>query len=187
LNSVTFNALGGSRWRADDSLRQVELGEGFITQIKDDDYLAKHGLLGKDVLTFVNDLSALVEENKRNDTLSRDERISLDFALTRFMVIYDDGELYYYLLHAYGPDALNYSSWVRFASDTSWPICVRTFSDMPTSILEEYGVKDWHERTKYMRREDVEVFLKAIGKRNDIYGSGSLPMEMMEGILFGSL
>ena len=182
MSHVTYNSPNGSRWRDFPDTVIVELGEGFTTQVKDDDCLEKHGLLNRDLLGFVNDLSVLVEEKK--DSLSRNEWISLEFALTRLMVIYDDGELYYYLLHAYGPDAINYSAWVRFASDTSWPICVRTFSDMPTSILEEYGVRNWEDRTKHMRREDVEVFLKSIGRRTDIYGSDNLPTNMMEGILF---
>lgn len=160
----------------------VDLGEGFVTKTRNKEVLEKHDLLGKDVLSFVNELCFLVDEKKADMPLEEWE--ALEFSLRVLMVSYDGGELYYYLLHAHGADALNYNAWTHFASDTDWRICVRTFTDMPTSILEEYAVKEWKERTRTTGEEGKKNIIKAISKRTDIYGAHSLPTEMVEGILF---
>lgn len=160
----------------------VDLGEGFKTKTRNKEFLEKHNLLGKDVLSFVNELCFLVDEKKAD--LPLEEWESLEFSLRALMVTYDGGELYYYLLHAHGAEALNYNAWAHFASDTDWRICVRTFTDMPTDILEEYAAKDWAERTRTTGEEGKKNIIKAISKRTDIYGSHSLPINMVEGILF---
>lgn len=144
--------------------------------------LDRYKLLDKDVLYFTNRLSLLVDTRKNK--IPKNDWEILARTLNNFMVTHQNGELYYYLLHAHGPDAIKYNAWVHFASDTDWSICVRTFTDMPTKILEEYADKEWHNRTRRMSYKDIEVFLKAINKRTDIYGNDSLPLSMVEGILF---
>lgn len=160
----------------------VRLGEGFQTKTIDHDHLVKYGLIGKDMLSFLNDLCFLVDEKKGD--IPAEEWESLKFSLRALMWTYDAGELYYYLLHAHGADAIKYNAWVHFASDSTWDICVRVFTDMPTDILEEYGAKEWQTRTQTTGHKGKESLLKAIGKRTDIYGSDSLPEDMVEGILF---
>jgi hypothetical protein len=163
----------------------VSLGEGFQTKTRNKDHLEKHGLIGTDLLSFVNDLCVLVDEKKSE--LPKEEWENLAFTLLVLMVTYDTGELYYYLLHSYGADAINYNAWVHFVSDSDWRTCVRAFTDMPTAILEEYGAKEWQGRIHKMYRANIEQFLKAISERTDIYGAnGGLPSEMVEGILFSS-
>lgn len=161
----------------------VPLGEGFQTKTYSIECLKKYNLIGVDVLTFVNTLCSLVDNEK--DEVTLEEWHCLEFTLRAFMVTYDSGELYFYLLHSHGPDAINYRAWVHFANDSSWPICVRTFTDMPTEMLEEYAAKDWQRRIQGCGDETKRKFMEAIGKRTDIYGQDSLPLEMVEGILFG--
>lgn len=160
----------------------VDLGEGFITKTRNKKVLEKHDLLGKDVLNFVNELCFLVDEKK--DEMPVEEWESLEFTLRVLMVTYDGGELYYYLLHAHGADAIKYNTWVHFSFDSDWLICVRTFTDMPTEVLEEYAVKAWMERTRTTGTEGTKNIIKAISKRTDMYGAHSLPTDMVEGILF---
>lgn len=162
----------------------VDIGEGFVTKTRNKEVLEKYNLLGKDVLSFVNELCFIVDEKK--DEMPLEEWESLEFTLRVLMVTYDGGELYYYLLHAHGAEALNYNAWAHFAGDTDWRICVRTFADMPTEILEEYAAKDWAERTRTTGEEGKKHILNAISQRTDIYGVHSLPTNMVEAILFNS-
>jgi hypothetical protein len=113
--------------------KPIDLGDGFIVRSITPHYLEKHDLLGKGSLHFVNALSTLVEEQK--DDLPEEEWAALERTLKRLMIDYENGDLYYYLVHTHGADALNYSAWVRFSSDCVWSVCVRTFTDMPTAIL----------------------------------------------------
>jgi hypothetical protein len=162
---------------------KMELENGFIAKTSNKEYLEKHDLLGKGTLHFVNTLCILVDEKK--DELPVEEWKSLELTLCRLMVDYDYGELYYYLLHSYGVDAINYNAWVHFSLDTDWNICLRAFTDMPTEVLEEYGLRDWHRRSP--TAGDGKEILKAISRRSDIYGANSgLPPEMVKGILFDS-
>ena len=120
--------------------KKFDLGEGFTTKTRTKEVLEKHDLIGKDVLGFVNELCFIVDEKK--EELPLEEWESMEFSLRALMVSYDGGELYYYLLHAHGAEALNYNAWAHFASDTDWLVCVRTFTYMPTAVLEEYAAKD---------------------------------------------
>jgi hypothetical protein len=161
----------------------VDLGEGFKTKTKNKDHLTKHGLMEVDILTFVNKLCVLVDTKK--DEIPADEWNTLKNTLAHLVVSYD-GELYYYLLHAHGADALNYNAWVHFSYDSSWPVCVRTFTDMPTDVLEQYALKAWAVRNRTLGDDGRKAVMQAISKRTDIYGTESLPIEMVERILFES-
>lgn len=160
----------------------VDLGEGFHTKIRNKEVLEKYDLLGKGVLAFVNKICHLVDNTK--DELPTEDWEALELALRILMVSNDSGELYYYLLHAHGADALSYDTWVHFAEDMDWRICVRTFADMPTEVLEEYGAKRWEKRSKTAGEEGKKHILRAISQRTDIYGIHSLPSEMVDSILF---
>lgn len=162
----------------------VLLENGFQTKTLNHDHLVKHGLMGKGMLHFVNGLCALVHEGK--DATPADEWNTLELTWRVLMKTYENGELYFYLLHAYGPDAISYSSWVHFASCSTWDICVRVFTDMPTAVLEEYGTRDWKERSRTAGLEGKVTILAAIGKRTDIYGIDSMPAHLVDGIIFGS-
>jgi hypothetical protein len=160
----------------------VDVGEGFETEIRNTEVMDKYDLLGKDVLTFVNEICTLVDTKKPE--LPADDWDALALALKVLMIRYDGGELYYYLLHTYGADALNYHAWVHFAEDTDWLVCVNTFANMPTEFLEEYAAKRWASRATTAGESGKKQIIKAISERTDIYGINSLPMNMVEGILF---
>jgi len=162
--------------------QKIELGEGFIARTSDKEVLEKHELLGNGVLAFVNDLSFLVDEKK--DELPEEEWGTLELTLKRLMIDYQDGELYYYLVHTHGADAINLSAWGHFSLDTVWRVCVRTFTDMPTNVIEAYGGRYWNERKGTLGSEGYKAVMKAVSKRTDIYGNGSLPSYLAQGILF---
>src|SRR5687767_3886744 len=88
-------------WALPEDTIEIELGEGFRTKTRNVNYLEKHGLLDKGVLELVNGLCFLVDEKTYD--LPVDEWNVLKETLNSFMVSYDSGELYYYLLHAHGP------------------------------------------------------------------------------------
>jgi hypothetical protein len=162
--------------------RTIDLGEGFLAKTSNKEYLEKHNLLGKGVLHFVNTLCVLVDEKK--DELPEAEWDSLDYTLRHLMVAYENGHLYFYLLNTHGADAINYNAWAHFSLDTLWGVCVQTFTDMPTAVIEEYGVRHWKRRSRTLGKNGYNSVMKAIEARTDIYGSGSLPSQMVAGILF---
>ena len=161
---------------------KVDLGDGFIAKTTNKKHLQKHDLTGKGSLHFVNTLSTLVDEQK--PFLPEEEWKSLEWSLHRFMIDYEDGDLYYYLVHTHGADALNYNTWAHFSLDTVWQVCLRTFTDMPTEVIEEYGVRHWKRRSKTIGEEGYKSLLKAISNRTDIYGNGNMPPNMAKNILF---
>lgn len=163
----------------------IDLEDGFIVRSANKSILEKYGLLGQGSLHFVNALSILVDN--KTDSLPKEDFEALEFALKRFMIDYEGGKLYYYLVHTYGPEALNYNAWVHFASDAVWGICVRTFTDMPTAILEEFGAHAWAEFSVTVGKEGSRHIMSALSKRTDIYGeNGGMPAELVKGILFNS-
>lgn len=165
-------------WNAEFSL--VAIGNGFEVKSLNKEHLEKHGLLGKGALHFMNEISILVDEKK--DELSEEEWNSLEYTLNDLSVTHQDGELYYFLLHAYGAEAMNFAAWTRFSMDSEWKICLKTFASMPTNILEEYGRKMWKERVKTLGDEGIKKVFEVISARKDIYGE--LPIDMTVGILF---
>ena len=112
----------------------ITLEDGFVVRTAKQSVLEKYDLLGKGSLHFVNSLSILVDEKK--DSLPEEDWEALKLILKRFMIDYEGGELYYYLVHTYGAEAINYNAWVHFIADSVWGVCVRTFTDMPTAILQ---------------------------------------------------
>lgn len=161
---------------------KIDLGDGFIAKTRNKETLEKHGVLGQGSLHYVNTLSALVDEQKA--VLPAEEWESLEWSLRRFMIDYEGGDLYYYLMHTHGADALSYNTWAHFSLDTVWSVCLRTFTDMPTAVIEEYGVRHWKRRSKTIGEDGYKSLLKAISNRTDIYGNGSMPPNMARDILF---
>lgn len=164
---------------------RITLEDDFVVRSPHQSVLEKYELLGKDSLHFVNTLSVLVDE--KNDSLPEEDWEALKFTLKRFMIDYEGGELYYYLVHTHGAEALNYNAWMHFIADAVWGVCVRTFTDMPTAILEEYCSSDWAEHSGTVGKEGSRHILKALSNRTDIYGeNGGMPAELVKGILFNS-
>ena len=164
------------------SYQRIEL-DGFTVRTNNSACLEKYDLLDKGILHFVNALSDLVESKK--EELPEEDFKVLSFTLKRVMIDYEDGELYDYLVHTHGPEAIQFNAWVHFALDCIWTVCVRTFTDMPTSILEEYGLSEWPRRSGSMGREGNKAVMAAIHARSDIYGhNGGIPPQMVRGILF---
>jgi hypothetical protein len=163
----------------------IDLGDGFSARPRNSKILEKYDVLGQGSLHFVNTLSTLVDEKK--DELPEEDWEALAYALKRFMIDYEGGDLYYYLVHTHGADALNYNAWVHFSLDCVWSVCVRTFTDMPTEVIEEYGVRHWAERNKTIGPEGSGHIMEALNNRTDIYGAnGGMPVQMVKGILFNS-
>lgn len=161
----------------------IDLEDGFIAKTTNKEVIEKHDLLGKGSLHFVNTLSELVDEKK--DSLPEEEWTVLERTLNRLMIDYENGELYYYLVHSFGSDAISYNAWAHFSLDTVWSVCVRTFTDMPTEVIEEYGVRHWARRNTTVGKEGSAHLMQAINERTDIYGqNGGLPPKMVAGILF---
>lgn len=164
---------------------RITLEDGFVVRTTNQSVLEKYDLLGQGTLHFVNTLSALVDEKK--DSIPEEDWEVLKFTLKRFMIDYEGGEVYYYLVHTYGPEALNYNAWMHFIADSVWGVCVRTFTDMPTEVLETYGSRDWAEHTGTVGKEGSRNIMDALRKRTDIYGeNGGMPAELVKGILFNS-
>lgn len=167
------------------SQARITLEDGFVVRTTNQSILEKYDLLSQGSLHFVNTLSVLVDEKK--DSLPEEDWEVLQLTLKRFMIDYEGGEVYYYLVHTYGPEALNYNAWVHIIADSVWGVCVRTFTDMPTAILEEYGSRDWAEHSGTVGKEGSGHIMKALSKRTDIYGkNGGMPAELVKGILFTS-
>lgn len=164
---------------------RITLEDGFVVRTANQSVLEKYDLLGQGSLHFVNALSILVDDKK--DSLPEEDWEALKLILKRFMIDYEGGELYYYLVHTFGAEALNYRAWMHFVSDSVWGVCVRTFTDMPTAILEEFGAHDWAERCGTIGEVGSRHIMKALSKRTDIYGAnGGMPAELVKGILFDS-
>jgi hypothetical protein len=170
---------------------KIEIGEGFYIKSsyqahleQHKRYLEKHGLLGQGILHFVNGLCDVVAD--QSEHLPAEEKDSLEPTLKRLMLTNESGELYYYLLHAHGAEAITYNAWARFNFDCNWNVCLRTFTDMPTSVLEEYGRKARDRMDKNLSGAGRREIMTAIGKRDDIYGIHSLPPEMVFSLLFES-
>lgn len=160
----------------------ADLGSGFQTKIRDIGVWEKYNLLDKGILTSVNELCILVD-TKKSEIPSNDWD-ELHLALEILLARYETGELYDYLLENYGAESLNYQAWVRFASGGDWLASVKTFTDMPTDILETYAVNEGSDSLPWEQSPQMTDMLTALGKRNDIYGNSSLPPEMVVGILF---
>ena len=159
---------------------RIDLEEGLVVRTMNRAVLEKHDLLGKGALHFVNAVSDLVEDKK--EELPEEEYKVLAATLKRLMIDYEDGELYRHLLHTHGADAINYNAWVHFSDDCVWSVCVKTFTDMPTEILEEYGARHWADRDKTIGAEGSKHIMEALSRRSDMYGS--LPGQMVKGIIF---
>ena len=162
--------------------RSIPVGDGFTMQTMNEGLLRERGLLDNGVLHLANGLADL---EAQKDSLPEEEWVVFERSLASLTVGYDTGELYYYLLHGHGPAAINYNLWVRFSLDSSWGICIRTFKDMPTDVLEEYGRKVWHQvRRGSCGWDGRQKIYAAIGERKDIYGAHSMPTNLAVGILF---
>ena len=164
--------------------RKLDVGEGFIVVVEEPivELLRSKGLLGQGVLHFANRLADLTAEK---ESLPEEEWKAYESAMSSLTVGYDGGELYRFLLHSHGPDTINFNLWARLSLDSCCPICVRTFTQMPTEVLEEYGKKVWHqERRRSCGKSGRKEIYDAIGQRSDIYGAHSMPIKLAVGLLF---
>ena len=163
--------------------KSIDIGEGFTMQTMNRELLWERGLLGKDVLHLANSLADL---EAKWDSFPEEEAEVYGCSLASLILGYQRGELYLYLLHNHGPDAINFNLWVKFSLHTRLPICIRTFKDMPTEVIEGYGTEIWQQvRSRFKFTHDgLRKVYEAIGQRSDIYGANSLPTKLAVGILF---
>lgn len=152
--------------------------------------LASNDVLSDNLVEFINALCQIVDDNSyaATRTIDNDEYAQLERCLRSIMIRYESGALYHHLLNSSdnAMNELNFAVWSHFTLDQTWDMCVRSFADMPTEMLEKYAADEaiWAERSATVGREGFNDIMAAIATRTDIYGGGNLPNDMLKEILF---
>lgn len=158
----------------------IDIGDEFRITVPNMELLEKHNLLGQGLLHFTNELCSLFDDLEENP--EDREWKALDATIRRLMIGYENGEIYYHLIEKHGVEALNFNAWFHFAGDMRYEVCLQTFTDMPTDVLEEYGRASWKRRVRTLGEVGIKHVLSHISAREDMYGN--LPSDLVFSLLF---
>lgn len=152
---------------------------------------AKNGIPYHNLVSFINGLCQTIDEN--SDSLTRKIDTVEWYALKDAQVALSHRaykpNLYDAILESskVSEEELSFASWCYLSLNLSWETRIQCFTDMPIQYLEKYSseVNVWEHWFQILLTEEFSSIIAALKLRNDVYGEGNLPDDILTEILFG--